>query len=518
MKGEDIVNAEYIIIMVTILVYLAAMLMIGFHCAKKNESTSEFFLGGRKMGPLITAMSAEASDMSSYLLMGLPGLAYVSGMAHVGWTAVGLAVGTYFNWLLTAKRLRRYSYVTDSFTFPQFLSKRYHDQRNILGLIAAIIIVIFFVPYTASGFAACGKLFVTLFDANYMVAMLIFAVVLICYTASGGFLAASLTDFVQSIIMSAAIIFVVVFAIVSAGGWDAVLTHVQSLPGYWSATKTHIVESNTSGSFTALDIITTLSWGLGYFGMPHILLRFMAIEDENKLVISRRVGSGWVTIAMGFAIVIGMAGLVLSEEGILPVLEGSRSETVIIEIGNYLSTMGPIPTIMTGLIIAGILASTMSTASSQLLAATSSVSQDILQETFHIKLREKQSMLLARLTVIIISILGIYIARNPDSSIFSIVSFAWAGFGASFGPAVICSLYWRRTTLQGVLAGMICGGATVFIWKYLVSPLGGVFAVYELLPAFIVGLVAVIVGSLLSKAPSLEITNEFDKVASNQKL
>ena len=511
-------TSEYIIIMCTILVYLAGMLMIGFYCAKQNDSTSAFFLGGRKMGPYITAMSAEASDMSSYLLMGLPGLAYLSGMAHVGWTAIGLAVGTYFNWLLTAKRLRRYSHVTDAFTFPQFLSKRYHDQRNILAFIAAIIIVIFFVPYTASGFAACGKLFVTLFGANYMVAMLIFAVFMICYTASGGFLAASLTDFVQSIIMSIAILFVVGFAIVTAGGWGAVMDHVKELPGYWSMTQSFMVDSNSAEPFSLLDIITTLSWGLGYFGMPHILLRFMAIEDENKLVISRRVGSGWVTVAMGFAVIIGMSGLVLSHEGILPDLVGSSTETVIIEIGNYLSTMGPFATVMTGIIIAGILASTMSTASSQLLAATSSISQDILQDTFHIKLREKQSMVLARLTVIVISLLGIFIARNPDSSIFSIVSFAWAGFGASFGPVVICSLYWKRTTLQGALVGMVCGGVTVFVWKYLIAPLGGVFGVYELLPAFLVGLVAVIVVSLLTKAPSMAITEEFDKVASGVKL
>ena len=511
-------TSKFIIVGITIVLYLAGMLMIGFYCAKRNESTSQFFLGGRKMGPLVTAMSAEASDMSSYLLMGLPGLAFLCGTAEVGWTIIGLLLGTYFNWLFTAKRLRRYSHLVDAFTFPRFMAKRYHDKRNILGFIAAIIIVIFFVPYTASGFAACGKLFASLFGANYMVSMVVFAVVLICYTASGGFLAASWTDFVQSIIMSVAILFVVGFAIMSAGGWGEVMAHAQSLPGYLSMTNSYVVDTHSSEPFGFLAIITTLSWGLGYFGMPHILLRFMAIEDENKLSLSRRVASIWVMIAMGMAMTIGVAGLVMSDKGIIPSLVGAGSETVIVEIGNYLSTMGPIATIMTGVIISGILASTMSTASSQLLAATSSVAQDILQDTFNIRLRETQSMLLARLTVIAISILGMFIARNPNSSIFAIVSFAWAGFGASFGPAVILSLYWKRTTLKGVLAGMVAGGVTVFVWKYLIAPMGGVFAVYELLPAFLVGLVCIVVVSLMSEPPSKQITDEFDKVASGQKL
>ncbi|MDO4281641.1 MAG: sodium/proline symporter [Peptococcaceae bacterium] len=511
-------NAEVILIMITIFVYLAGMLWIGFYCAKRNDNTSEFFLGGRKMGPLVTAMSAEASDMSSYLLMGLPGLAYLSGFAHVGWTVIGLVLGTYFNWLFTAKRLRRYTYLTDSFTFPQFLSNRFHDHRNILGFIAAIIIIIFFVPYTASGFAACGKLFVTLFGANYTATMLIFAVVLIAYTASGGFLAASLTDFVQSIIMSIAILFVVVFAIMSAGGWGAVMDHVGQLPGYLSMVQSYVPDSHSSTPFGVLAIITTLSWGLGYFGMPHILLRFMAIEDENKLALSRRVASIWVIIAMAFAVLIGVAGLALSDQGIIPDLVGAGTETVIIQIGNYLSGFGPLATIMTGIIISGILASTMSTTCSQLLAASSSVCQDILQDKFGVQLRERQRMVLARLTVIVISLIGIYIARNPDSSIFGIVSFAWAGFGASFGPLVICALYWKRTTFQGAVAGTVVGGVAVFVWKYLIAPMGGVFEVYELLPAFLLGLATIIIVSLLTPAPSVAITDEFDKAASNEPL
>ena len=266
-------------ITVTILVYLLGMLWIGAHYAKKNSSTADFYLGGRTLGPLVTAMSAEASDMSSYLLMGLPGLAYLSGAADVGWTAIGLALGTYFNWLFTARRLRRYTQITESYTIPQFLSRRFHDEKSILSALAAVIIIIFFIPYTASGFAACGKLFSSLFGIDYMTAMLVSAVVIVGYTAAGGFLAASITDLVQSIIMTVAILFVLVYATVQAGGMGAVLENARALPGYLSLTETYAVGTNSAAPYSFLTIVSTLAWGLGYFGMPHILLRFMAIGD-----------------------------------------------------------------------------------------------------------------------------------------------------------------------------------------------------------------------------------------------
>lgn len=512
-KGETFMTSGSIIILITIFVYLVGMMLIGVYYANRNKSTSEFYLGGRTLGPYVTAMSAEASDMSSYLLMGIPGLAYLSGMAHAGWTIAGLALGTYFNWLFTAQRLRRYTHLTNSFTFPQFLSHRFHEEKNLLAAIGAIVIIIFFVPYTASGFAACGKVFSALLGLDYTWTMIVSAVVIVSYIATGGFLAVSMTDFIQSIIMSAAILFVVGFAVVSAGGVDVIVDNARALPGYLSATLSYDPTTGGTTAFGLLSIITTLSWGLGYFGMPHILLRFMAIEDEQKLKVSRRVGTGWVIVAMAMAVAIGIAGLTLSGEGIIPVLEGSASETILIEIANLLSHYGVLAAIMGGIVISGILASTMSTASSQLLAAASSVSQDIVQETLHIRLTDKQSMVLARLTVVLISILGIIIARNPDSSVFQIVSFAWAGFGASFGPLIICALYWKRTTWQGGLAGMIVGGAMVFIWKYLIAPMGGVFAVYELLPAFLLSLVAIVIVSLATKAPDETILKEFETAA-----
>jgi len=495
-----------------IVVYLAAVLFVGFCFAKKNESVSDFYLGGRKLGPLVTAMSAEASDMSSYLLMGLPGLAYLSGTADVGWTVIGLTVGTYLNWLFVAKRLRRYTQVTNSFTLPQFFSNRYRDEKCILSTIAALIIIIFFIPYTASGFSACGKLFGALFGADYMVTMIISAIVIVGYTAAGGFLAASTTDFIQSIIMSLALLFVLGFATANAGGVSAVLENARALPGYLSMTSSYAADTGTASPYSLLKIVSTCAWGLGYFGMPHILLRFMAIEDEDKLKLSRRVASVWVVIAMGIAVAIGVVGNALSHAGLIAELSGSNTETIIIQIANLLSGFGVFPALIAGLVLAGILASTMSTADSQLLAASSSVSQNIFQEALHMNLPKKTNMLISRLTVIAIAVLGIFIARNPDSSIFGIVSFAWAGFGAAFGPIVLFSLFWRRTTFAGALAGMVSGGAMVFIWKFVVAPFGGVFAIYELLPAFLVGAVVLIVVSLCTKEPSEEIGQEFDSV------
>lgn len=507
------INTSTVCIMLTIVVYLVGMLLVGVYFTKKNNSTSDFYLGGRTLGPLVTAMSAEASDMSGYLLMGLPGLAYLSGLADVGWTIIGLAAGTYLNWLLTSKRLRRYTQEIDAITIPEFFSKRFHDKRSILSMVAAIIIIVFFIPYTASGFAACGKLFASLFGVDYVGAMIVSAIVIVGYTAAGGFLAASITDFIQSIIMTAAIFAILIFATVTAGGVGAVADNVKNLPGFLSMTNTYVVDEGASAPYNLLHIITTVSWGLGYFGMPHILLRFMAINDEKNLKLSRRVASIWVIIAMAVAVCIGVSGKALSMNSAIENLTGSATETVIIRISHLLSQYGIFPALVAGLVLSGILASTMSTADSQLLAAASSVSENILQEKCKFKLSEKQSMLAARITVVAIAVLGVFIARNPDSSVFGIVSFAWAGFGASFGPLVICSLYWKRTTFAGAISGMAAGGIMVFVWKYLIKPVGGVFGVYELLPAFIVSILVIVIVSLLTKKPSKEIIGEFEKVS-----
>ncbi|RKI30163.1 sodium/proline symporter [bacterium 1xD8-6] len=507
-------NSITIGIFIVILVYLVMMVAIGIFYSKKNNDVNDFYLGGRKLGPLVTAMSAEASDMSSYLLMGLPGLAYLSGLADVGWTAIGLALGTYFNWLLVSKRLRRYSAKAgNAITIPEFFSNRYRDKSRLLLAISAIIIVIFFVPYTASGFAACGKLFSTLFGIPYFPAMIGSAVIIVAYTALGGFLAASTTDLIQSIVMTFALIIVAIFGVSAAGGMDNVINNAQSLSGYLSMFTTHDAVSGSSSPYGFITIISTLAWGLGYFGMPHILLRFMGTESEEKLTLSRRIATIWVVISMFVAIFIGIVGYSISLTGKIDLFTTSgESETLIIKLAMLLSKHGVIAIILAGLILAGILACTMSTSDSQLLAASSSVSQNLLQDVFHINLSKQASMVAARLTVVIIAVIGVIIARDPDSSIFTIVSFAWAGFGASFGPVMIFALFWKRSNRNGAVAGMIVGGAMVFIWKYLVKPLGGIWGIYELLPAFICACIAIVVVSLLTAPPSKEIVEEYESI------
>ena len=500
-------------IMLAIVVDLGFMLYIGISFSRRNNTVDDFYLGGRKLGPFVTAMSAEASDMSSWLLMGLPGLAYLTGIADAGWTAIGLIIGTYLNWLIVAKRIRRYTHVCNAITLPDFFHNRFRDKSNLLLLISAVIIVIFFIPYTASGFAACGKLFSSLFGIDYLPAMIVSAIVIVGYTATGGFLAASTTDFIQSIIMSVALLIVLGYGVMTAGGMGAVMENAQALPGYLSMTLTHNVETGEAAPYGLLSIVTMLAWGLGYFGMPHVLLRFMAIEDDRKLSLSRRVASIWVVISLAVAVFIGVVGLSMSKAGVIPTLTGSDSETIIVRIADVLSQHGFLFAIVAGLILAGILASTMSTADSQLLAASSAVSQNILYGVFHLNIFGKASMIAARLTLVGIAVIAVFLARDPSSSVFQIVSFAWAGFGAAFGPVVLFSLFWRRANRWGALAGMLSGGAMVFIWKYLVKPLGGVWNVYELLPAFIVASVFIVVVSLLTPAPSKEITDEFDKVA-----
>ena len=499
-----------VIIVVAIVVYLAMMLFIGFRMSNKNKNTDDFYLGGRKLGPLVTAMSAEASDMSSWLLMGLPGVAYLTGVADAAWTAIGLAIGTYLNWLLVARRIRVYTHTTNSITIPDFFSDRYGDKKHILSSVAAVIIIIFFIPYTASGFAACGKLFNQLFGFNYMVAMIVSAAIIVGYCALGGFLAASTTDLIQSIVMTIAIVIVVVYATHMAGGMDAVLTNARALPGYLSLTNVYDPETGSASAYGALTSFSMLAWGLGYFGMPHVLLRFMATEDDKKIKTSRRIATVWVVISMAVAVFIGIAGLGMTKAGALPVL--ADPERIIITVAQLISSHGILAAVIAGVILSGILASTMSTSDSQLLAASSSFSQNLLQDLFGVKLTQKQSIAVARLTVVVIAVIAVFLARNPDSSVFKIVSFAWAGFGATFGPIVLLALFWKRSTLQGALSGMVVGGIMVFVWKFLIAPMGGIFGIYELLPAFVLALLVNVVVSLVTPAPSADVLATFDEV------
>ena len=465
-------TSAQICICLAIAVYLIAMLGVGVWFAKKNNSVDDFYLGGRKLGPFVTAMSAEASDMSSWLLMGLPGVAYLTGLAEASWTAIGLAIGTYLNWLIVARRIRRYSHRLDAITVPQFFSKRWGDQKNLLSAIAAVVIIIFFIPYLASGFSACGKLFASLFNVEYMTAVIISTAVIVIYTVMGGFLAASFTDLIQSIIMTVALIVVLGFGVTKAGGLDAVMANAQSLAGYLSLVNIHDPVSGGSNPYSVLTICSLLAWGIAIF--------------------------------------IGVVGNGMTKAGAMEQL--ADSETIIVQIASLISNHGILAALLAGVILAGILAATMSTADSQLLAASSSVSQNLVGEFLGIKLDSKKSMILARSVMVVISVIAAYLARDPDSSVFRVVSFAWAGFGAAFGPVVLFALFWKRSNKWGALAGMVAGGAMVFIWKYLIAPMGGAWAIYELLPAFIVASIAIVVVSLATGEPDKEIQSVYDEV------
>ncbi len=503
-----------------ILLYMLMMLMIGLSVANRNKTAGDFYLGGRKLGPLVTAMSAEASDMSAYLLMGIPGVALMTGLPEAVWTAIGLAVGTYLNWLFVAKRLRKYTEKINALTVPEFFAKRFGDGSNLLSIIAGLTIIVFFIPYTASGFSACGKLFANMFGMDYTLSMVLSAIVIVGYCTLGGFLAASTTDLIQSIVMTIALFVVLGLGEGTIGGFDKVIANISSMEGYFDLFKGFDVASGTVGSYGALAVVSTLAWGLGYFGMPHILLRFMAIENPEKLKTSRRIASVWVVISMAIAVMIGVVGVSLMKAGIVgPYDSASAAETIVVDISSYISRMGYIPAFVAGIFISGILASTMSTADSQLIAASSSVTQDILVNTFKVKLSEKAMVLIARLSVIAISVIAVFLALDPKSSVFGIVSFAWAGFGAAFGPIVLLALFWKRANKYGAIAGMLSGGAMVFFWKFVIRSVfkGSVLDIYELLPAFIFGLVVAVVVSLCTKAPEKKLTDTFDEVKVNLK-
>jgi len=517
-------------VLIAMVIYMSAVVLIGILFARRaNKNSHEYFLGGRSLGPWVTAMSAEASDMSGWLLMGLPGVAYWCGISDAAWTAIGLAVGTYLNWLIVSKRLRRYSESAgEAITLPEFFSNRFHEKRKVIMTIAAAFILIFFTVYASSCFVTCGKLFSTLFDMPYIPMMIVGAIFVLVYTVLGGFLAESISDFMQAIVMIIALTLVVVLGTVSAGGLNAVIDNAKSIPGFFDffgiATPTTVdgvqqavngvPQFGAAGTYSILSIASCMAWGLGYFGMPQVLLRFMAIRSEGELTRSRRIATVWVVISLGVAVLIGIIGYSMSLAGSIPMFgDKSTAESIIVEISNALSKYGIFFALIAGVILAGILASTMSTADSQLLAASSSVSHNIVSGVFGVKTSPKTSVIIARVTLLVISVVGIILALDPKSSVFDIVSFAWAGFGATFGPVVLFALFWKRSNRYGALAGMISGGVMVFVWKYVIAKLGGVFAIYELLPAFLIACIAIVVVSLLTPAPEQEIQDEFSEVA-----
>ncbi len=507
-------------IFIAMVVYMLAVIVIGFAFAKRaNKSPEDYFLGGRSLGPWVAAMSAEASDMSGWLLMGLPGVAYWCGLADAAWTAIGLAAGTYINWLIVSKRLRRYSIKAgNAITLPEYFSNRFKENKKVIMTIAAVFILIFFTVYAASCFVTCGKLFSTLYGTSYVSMMIVGAIFVVLYTLVGGFLAESASDFMQAIVMIIALVVIVVVGTSAAGGLGAVVDNAKGIPGFLQffgianptvADGAQVVEAGKplfgdAGSYGFITILSTMAWGLGYFGMPQVLLRFMAIRSENELKSSRRIATVWVVISLSVAVFIGIVGRAL-----FPVALGTASEAENIFI---LMSTNLLPPLLAGFIMAGILAATISSSDSYLLIAASSLAKNIYQGLFRKHAKDKEIMWVSRITLIAISIIAIFIARDKNSVIFTIVSFAWAGFGATFGPLMLFSLFWKRINRAGAIAGMIGGGGMVFVWKLLVRPMGGAWNIYELLPAFIFSCLCIIVVSLLTAPPSVEIQKEFDEV------
>ena len=506
-------------ILVAMIIYMAAVIAIGIVFAKTaNKSSENYFLGGRTLGPWVTAMSAEASDMSGWLLMGLPGVAYWCGLADAVWTAIGLAAGTYLNWLIVSKRLRRYSVVANnSITLPEFFSNRFRENKKVIMTIAALFILVFFTVYASSCFVTCGKLFSTLFGTPYIAMMILGAVFVLIYTILGGFLAESASDFMQAIVMIVALSVIVVIGTVKAGGVNVVAENARAIPGFFEffGIASPAVEEGVqqvvngapqfaqAGSYGFLTICSTLAWGLGYFGMPQVLLRFMAIRKEKELKMSRRIATVWVVISLAVAVFIGIVGRQLfpTEH-----LTASGAESIFITLSTSF-----LPPVLAGFVMAGILAATISSSDSYLLIAASAFAKNIFQGIVKKNATDKQVMTVTRITLLVIAIIATVIALDENSVIFTIVSFAWAGFGATFGPIMLFSLFWKRTTRGGAIAGMVGGAAMVFVWKLVIKGFGGIFGIYELLPAFIFSSILIVVVSLLTKKPSPEIEADFEQ-------
>lgn len=483
-------------IILAFIAYLIFMIGIGMYFYGKNRTTTEYFLGGRKLGSWVTSMSAQASDMSGWLLMGLPGAAYLSGLS-ASWIAIGLAIGTYLNWRFVAKPLRQYTKTAgDAITLPQYFSNRFRDEGGLIRVISSLFILVFYLFYTASGFVGASKLFSSVFGIDYKISLLIGALVVVSYTFAGGFFAVCWTDFFQGLLMFFCVLAVPAIAIFSHGGPVQFAQEVNAFnPNFWN----FLVDGATNQPLTFLGIISLVAWGLGYFGQPHILVRFMGIDKPSSVKKSRRIASIWVIISLTAAVFIGISGRMYLPNDLAAT---GAQETVYITMVTYI-----FPVFIAGIFLAAILAAIMSTADSQLLVTSSAITEDF----YHAKLRPnadaKEQMWVSRICVISVAIVAALIATDPNSSVLDLVEYAWAGFGATFGPLVLCSLFWKRANKYGALAGILVGGIVDLVWAQLS---GGIFDLYEIVPGFLCGLLAIILVSLLTPAPEKAIVREFD--------
>lgn len=506
-------TSQSIIEGIVLLLYLISMIMVGFVFYRKNSTHADYILGGRGMNVWVTSMSAQASDMSGWLLMGLPGMAYLlgAGTTEAAWTAIGLAFGTYLNWLIVAKPLRKYTQVAgDAITIPDFLKKRFHSNSNTLRVFAALFILIFFTVYTSSMFAAGAKLFDYIFGIGYMPALILSVAVVTIYTFLGGFKAVCWTDLFQGMLMFVAIIVVALFMYAGLGKSGFEWSQLGEIP--LGATK----------GFGVMGIVSAIAWGLGYFGQPHVLVRFMAIKSSKEIKPARRIAMVWVVISLALAVIIGM----LANPFLKQLMAQGQLESGILGADGMLLDSEKVfmvlvqhmfPTVIAGVLLAAVLAAIMSTADSQLLVSSSSFSSDIYNTIINKNASEKHLLNISRITIVVIAIIACLLALDPNSSVFEIVAHAWAGFGAAFGPIILCSLFWKRCNEKGALAGVVSGGAVALLWAYVPAAIWGenlpaIFTVYEIIPGFIISLACIFIVSLLTKAPSQEVLDEFDSV------
>ncbi|MCR4755870.1 MAG: sodium/proline symporter PutP [Lachnospiraceae bacterium] len=503
-------NIEWFLI--AFVCYLIVMVVIGATYAKQNTNSEDYFLGGRKLTGWVAAMSAQASDMSGWLLLGLPGSVYALGTGQ-SWIAIGLLIGTVVNWLVISKRLRRYTIAANnSLTIPRFFQNRFEDDKKVLLGASSVVIVIFFLVYTASAFASGGKLFNSVFGVDYHIALTIGVIVILAYTYMGGFLAVCTTDLVQGLLMLVALMLVPILAYGLISGditTGLTATGVNDAAGYLN-----IMRDGDGNPITFVSIISQLAWGLGYCGMPHVLVRFMAVKDEKELSKSKVIAIIWVILSLTLAVVIGVVG-----RAYLPtLLTDGAEEKVFIEMIIKVFTQDIKVPLFGGLFLCGILAAIMSTADSQLLVSASAVSEDIYTGVLRKEADDDKILRISRITVLSIAVIAYFIAWNPNSSIMKLVSDAWAGLGAAFGPTVVMALFWRRTNLAGAVAGVVSGAATVILWDYIPlmggQTLGDVTGLYSLLVGFFISLILIVVVSLATKAPSETMLKTFDDVKS----
>ena len=510
-------SAQFVAKIIAFVLYLGFMIYIGLRSASKNNNSADFFLGGRKVGPWVTALSAEASDSSAWLLMGLPGLCYLGGVQETFWTAMGLIIGTYLSWLFVAKPLRKCSIAYgDSITIPEFFANRFNDKSHLLPAISVIFIVLFFTIYTASGFVACAKLFNSVFGLPYHAGLAIGLLVILCYTITGGYTAVCTTDFVQGTLIFVAFVVSGIIAVIALGGPASAVEQVKNFNAaavagnFGEALKASF---SANSSYKGMGIVSALAWGLGYFGMPHIIIRFMGIRSNAEITKARRIGIVWMIVSYIGAFIIGTLGTaylfnhgtILGTGEVLSGFLGGDAETVF-----SVTMQNMYPAFIAGIFLCAILAASMSTADSQLLAASSAVSQDIYKGIIKKDANEKDVLTVSRFTVFLIALVALLLSLNQNSSVFKLVSFAWSGFGGAFGPLILLALYWKGTTAPGAIAGLICGGVVDVAWHYIPATVSPIFGVYEILPAFICCLVVTVIVSLLTKKDE-SVLAAFDK-------